>query len=254
MECTVRSRRWNWWPAPGLLLLLSLLVTSMQDPSMSAKTVVSGSNVSLQVPEDVLGNYKQLIWFYNPQQKIVEWYVSSPPTYYNSPLKLRIRLDPQSPAHLHIHQVQKEDSSTYILRVSKDDGKEQELKIPLQVLDPVPKPVIEIEKTEEVNGDCYLNLSCVIEDESASYVWYGDSGPFSHEFQKKVLEVSVNPQNQSRFYTCEASNPVSSKNDTVYFIPPCTVVRSSEVTWIVSWWIVMVPTAAGFLLTHYELF
>uniref|UniRef100_A0A8C9PD33 Ig-like domain-containing protein n=1 Tax=Spermophilus dauricus TaxID=99837 RepID=A0A8C9PD33_SPEDA len=218
--------------------------------SYQSTTVVSGSNVSLQIPEDLLGNYKQLIWFYNPQQKIVEWYVSSSPTYYKSPLKLRIHLDPQSPAHLHIHQVQKEDSSTYILWTEGDGASQKSF----FQLNPVPEPVIEIEKAEEVNGNCYLNLSCVIEDESASYVWYGDSGPFSNEFQKKVLEVSVNPQNQSRFYTCKASNPVSSKNDTVYFIPPCTLARSSEITWIVSWWMVMVPTAAGFLLTHYEFF
>lgn len=94
---------------------------------------VSGSNVSLQISEELLGNYTQLTWFYNTRQKIVEWEVLVPPVYYNSLLKNRIRLDPQSPAHLHIYHLQKEDSSTYILRVSKESGKEKEWKIPLQV-------------------------------------------------------------------------------------------------------------------------
>ncbi|XP_047387678.1 CD48 antigen [Sciurus carolinensis] len=247
------SRRWDWCPVPGLLLLLSLLVTSIQDPSVLRKMAVSGSNVSLKISEELFGNYKQLIWFYNTSQKIVEWEVLSPAVYYRSSLKDRLSLDPQSPAHLHISKVQKEDSSTYILRVSKESGKEQEWKIPLQVFDPVPEPIIETEKAEEVNGNCYLTLSCVIQDQSVSYVWYGDSGPFPKELQKNVLEVTLNTQNQSRFYTCQVSNPVSSKNDTVYFIPPCTIARSSAVMWIVSWWMVVIPTAIGLLLTHDEL-
>lgn len=235
---------------PGLLLLSSLLVTSFQDPSVLRKMAVSGSNVNLHISEELLGNYTQLIWFYNTQQKIVEWDVLSPAVYYKSSLKDRVSLDPQTPAYLHIYNVKKEDSSTYILRVSKENGKEQDWKITLQVFDPVPEPVIEIEKAEEVDGNCYLNLSCVIEDQPASYVWYGDSGPLPKEFQRNVLEITLNPQNQSRFYMCQVSNPVSSKNDTVYFIPPCTLARSSAVTWIVHlWMMVVVPPAVGFLLT-----
>uniref|UniRef100_A0A8D2B5G9 CD48 molecule n=1 Tax=Sciurus vulgaris TaxID=55149 RepID=A0A8D2B5G9_SCIVU len=215
-------------------LCLVGLWLSLADPSVLRKMAVSGSNVSLKISEELFGNYKQLIWFYNTSQKIVEWEVLSPAVYYRSSLKDRLSLDPQSPAHLHISKVQKEDSSTYILRVSKESGKEQEWKITLQVFDPVPEPIIETEKAEEVNGSCYLTLSCVIQDQSVSYVWYGDSGAFPKELQKNVLEVTLNTQNQSRFYTCQVSNPVSSKNDTVYFIPPCTNPKCVWETWFTS--------------------
>ncbi|XP_075856405.1 CD48 antigen isoform X2 [Microcebus murinus] len=215
--------------------------------------VVSGSNVSLQISKSLPDNYKQLTWFYTIHQKIVEW-DSGKSKYFNTKFKGRVVLDPESGA-LNIYNVQKEDSSTYLMRVSNATGKEQEWKILLKVFDPVPTPAINIEKTEETNNTCYLKLSCVIPDQSVNYTWYADSGLLPEAYQRSVLELRVpEPQKYSKFYTCEVSNPVSSKNDTVYFIPPCTLARSSGVDWIASWLVVMVPTILGLLLTRDELF
>ncbi|KAL2771436.1 CD48 antigen isoform 1 precursor [Daubentonia madagascariensis] len=245
----MRSRRWEWCLAMELLLLpLLLLATNIQGQSTREVIVLSGSNLSLQISESLPDNYKQLTWFYTIHQKIVEW-DSGKSKYFDSKFKGRVMLDPQSGA-LNIYKVQKEDSSTYLMRVSNATGKEQEWKILLEVFDPVPKPVIKIEKTEEANNICYLKLLCVIPDQSVNCTWYGDSGPFSKECQSSVLELRVpEPQNYSKFYTCQVSNPVSSKNDTVYFTPPCTLARSSGVDWIASWLVVMVPTILGLLLT-----
>ncbi|XP_012494985.1 PREDICTED: CD48 antigen isoform X2 [Propithecus coquereli] len=241
-------RRWEWCLAAELLLLpLLLLATNTQDHLTSAMTVVSGSNVSLQISEGLPDNYEQLTWFYTIDQKIVEW-DSGKSKYFDSKFKGRVMLDPQSGA-LNIYNVQKEDSSTYLMRVSNATGKEQEWKVLLEVLDPVRAPVIKIEKTEETNNICYLKLSCVISDQSVNCTWYGDSGPFSEACQNSALELRVpEPQKYSKFYTCQVSNPVSSKNDTVYFTPPCTLARSSGVDWIASWLVVIVPTILGLLL------
>lgn len=95
-------------------------------------TVVSGSNVTLNISESLPENYKQLTWFYTFDQKIVEW-DSGKSKYFESKFKGRVRLDPQSGA-LYISKVQKEDNSTYVMRVLKKDGYEQEWKIKLQVL------------------------------------------------------------------------------------------------------------------------
>lgn len=95
-------------------------------------TVVSGSNVTLDISESLPENYKQLTWFYTFDQKIVEW-DSGKSKYFESKFKGRVRLDPQSGA-LYISKVQKEDNSTYIMRVLKKNGNEQEWKIKLQVL------------------------------------------------------------------------------------------------------------------------
>lgn len=92
--------------------------------------------------------------------------------------------------------------------------------------DPVPKPSIEIEKTEELTDSCHLRLLCEVkvqEDQRADYTWYGNSGPFPPRNPGNVLELTITPQNKSTFYTCQVSNPVSSENDTVYFHPPCSL-------------------------------
>ncbi|MBV94753.1 CD48 antigen, partial [Eschrichtius robustus] len=123
------SRRWELSLALELLLLPHLfLATSVQDYS---KYAVSGSNVSLSI-SSLPRNYKSLTWFYTPDQKIVEW-ESSQPKYFNTKFKDRARLDLQS-GTLHIDNVQKEDSSTYLLMVLKDTGDEDEWKISLVVL------------------------------------------------------------------------------------------------------------------------
>ncbi|XP_008592685.1 PREDICTED: CD48 antigen-like [Galeopterus variegatus] len=129
----------------------------------------------------------------------------------------------------------------------------KQLLLPLLLLvtsiqDPVPKPQIKIEKTEETENNCYLKLSCKVLDQSVNYTWYGDSGPFPKGLQNSVLEVTSTKQNYSKFYTCQASNPVSSKNDTLYFASFCTLARSSGVAWITTWLEVMVPTVLGILL------
>ncbi|XP_063483080.1 CD48 antigen isoform X3 [Symphalangus syndactylus] len=203
-----------------LLLPVSLLATSIQGHFVHM-TMVSGSNVTLNISESLPENYKQLTWFYTFDQKIVEW-DSRKSKYFESRFKGRVRLDPQSGA-LYISNVQKEDNSIYVMRVLKKTGNEQEWKIKLQVLDPVPKPVINIEKIEDVDNNCYLKLSCVIPGESVNYTWYGDKRPFPNEFQNSVLETTLKPHNYSRCYTCQVSNSVSSKNGTVCLSPPCTL-------------------------------
>lgn len=77
-------------------------------------------------------NHKSLTWFYTTDQKIVERESGEPTKYFDTKFKDRATLDSQS-GTLHIPKVQKE-SSTYLLRVLKDNGHEEEYKISLMVL------------------------------------------------------------------------------------------------------------------------
>ncbi|XP_036778637.2 CD48 antigen [Manis pentadactyla] len=225
----MRSKRCDERLALKFLLRLHLfLATSTQGHSERLVTALSGSNVSLQI-HNLPKNYQQLTWFYTTNQKIVEWEFNKT-NYFNFKFKDRVMLDHQSFA-LYIYKVQKEDSSTYLVRVLKEAGDEEEWKVTLQVFDPVPKPAIKIENTREVDNNCDLKLSCAVPEQSVRYTWYGDSGPVLKDLQSAVLEVTVTPSNYSRFYTCEISNPVSSENDTVYFTLPCKLARSSGVSW-----------------------
>ncbi|XP_059002038.1 CD48 antigen isoform X1 [Mustela lutreola] len=229
------------------LLLLFHLVwpTSTQGPSDHRVTAISGTNACLPI-SNLPAKYIQLTWFYTTNQKILEW-ESNQTLLFDSEFKGRVSLGQNQ--NLCVHNVQKNDSSTYILRVLTDSGTEKEWHTRLEVYDPVPKPEIEIQKTQEVDNRCHLQLSCRMPNQSINYTWYRDSEPFPTGLQNSVLDIIVEPNNYSTFYTCQLSNPVSSKNDTVYFTPPCKLGRSSAVAWIMTWLIVMVPIIPGLLWT-----
>ena len=95
------------------------------------KYAIPGDNVTLHI-SNLPKNHKSLTWFYTTDQKIVEWEFNEP-KYFDTKFKGRATLDSQSGA-LHICKIQKEDSSTYLLRVLKDNGDEEEWKISLMVL------------------------------------------------------------------------------------------------------------------------
>ncbi|KAM8818115.1 CD48 antigen isoform 1-T1 [Rhynchonycteris naso] len=247
------SKGLKWYLSLKLLPLLHFfLETSIQARSEHQVLAVSGSNVSLGI-SNLPDNHQSLTWFYTSNQKIVEWDSNTHnPHYYKTKFKGRVILDLQNGA-LYISKVQKEDSSTYLLQVLKEDGTEEQRWITLEVFDPVPNPVIKIKKTQEMNNTCYLILSCEVLDQSVNYTWFTDSRTFPKELQKSILEITVKPQNYSSFYTCQVSNPVSKKSDTVHFTSVCKPAQSSGIAWISVWLVVMVSITLGLLLTQDEL-
>ncbi|XP_036906814.1 CD48 antigen [Sturnira hondurensis] len=236
-----------------LLLPLCFLETSVQGYSEPLESAVSGSNVILPI-NNLPYNHLSLTLFYNSNQKILEWESYKPnPHFFKTTFEDRIILDRKN-GILYIYKVHKKDTGTYHLKVAMENGTEKEWKFPLKVLDPVPKPVIKIEKTQEVNNSCFLILSCVIPDNtSVQYFWYSDSDPLPKELQSEVLNISIKPQDYSKFYTCQVTNSVSSNNETVNFTSACTPARSSGVAWISAWLVVMIPTILGLLLTFNKL-
>uniref|UniRef100_A0AC11D9H5 Uncharacterized protein n=1 Tax=Ovis aries TaxID=9940 RepID=A0AC11D9H5_SHEEP len=124
------SRRREWSLTLEILLLpLLFLATGRQGYS---KYATPSDNVSVQI-SNLPKNHRSLTWFYTTDQKIVEWESGEPTKYFDTKFKDRATLDSQS-GTLHIRKVQKEDSSTYLLRVLKDNGHEEEYKISLMVL------------------------------------------------------------------------------------------------------------------------
>ncbi|XP_039102434.1 CD48 antigen [Hyaena hyaena] len=241
----MRSQRQAWFTALGFLLLFRLLLAKVQDPSNQV-IAISGSNVTLKI-YNLSDEFKQLTWFYNDNQKIAEWEAGEI-IYFKSRFKDRVILGKDY--ELYIYNIQKEDSSKYILLELKESGIEVPHHISLTVLDPVPKPFIKIEKREEVNNSCHLKLLCEISDDrSVNYTWYGDLEAFPTAFHSNVLEITINPQKYSGSYTCQISNAVSSKNDTIYFTLPCTLSRSSGVSWIATWLVVIIPIVPALLWT-----
>lgn len=191
----------------------------MAGHSVPAINAATGSNVTLKISKDPLGRYKRITWLHTPNQKILEYNYGSTKKIFESVFKGRVNLEETNGA-LHISNVRKEDRGIYYMRVMRET--ENELEITMEVFDPVPKPSIEIEKNESTDS-CHLRLSCEVEDQSVDYTWYQSSGPFPQKSPGYELQIIVTPQNKSTFYTCQVSNPVSSKNDTVYFTLPCNL-------------------------------
>ncbi|KAH0516061.1 CD48 antigen, partial [Microtus ochrogaster] len=179
---------------------------------INAKT---GSNITLQFKKP-LGTYAHITWLYTTKQKILEYeYKGSTITY--SGYQGRVNLDNITGA-LQIYNIRKEDRGDYYMRVLKKT--EEEYKKILNVFDPVSQPTIKIEKTETLPDSCHLKLSCKGEQQNVTYTWFDDSNQIEEE---DVLERIITPKNKSTFYTCQVSNPISRKNDTVYFTLPCTL-------------------------------
>ncbi|XP_041499491.1 CD48 antigen isoform X2 [Microtus oregoni] len=176
------------------------------------------------------------------KQKILEYeYKGSTITY--SGYRGRVNFDNITGA-LQIYNIRKEDEGVYYMRVMKKT--EEEYKKILNVFDPVSQPTIKIEKTETLPDSCHLKLSCKGEQKNVTYTWFDDSNQIE---EGDVLERIITPKNKSTFYTCQVSNPISRKNDTVYFTPPCTLARSSGVRWIATLLVVIAPIIHTFLLT-----
>ncbi|XP_045154439.1 CD48 antigen [Echinops telfairi] len=237
-------RDWECFPALQLLFCL-LLETSIQAPSDLANeiNVIAGHNVNLSGTMLVPGRYTSFAWIYATDQKIIEWYGNNETKRFESKLQDRVRLDDHGT--LFINKVQKNDSSTYTLQVLWIGGEEQEWAIQLQVYDRVSKPTITVEVEKSENSTCQVKLFCETQDQPVNYTWHGDSGPLP---QDKALEITHTPETYSRSYTCQVSNPVSSKNDTAYFTSPCILARSFGVHGSATWLLAMVPVVLSFLL------
>ncbi|KAG8509920.1 CD48 antigen, partial [Galemys pyrenaicus] len=177
---------------------------------------LAGGNVNLSIPN--LSGYTQFTWLFNSKMKIAELIINDSLTYFENEFKGRTCLHPDG--ILQIFNVQKEDSSIYILKLKDEKGVEESRKIQLEVFGPVPKPVLKLENIKNSGNYCFLNLSCVVSDPSVSYTWY-EKNWHQLEHRHGVLEVTVNQQNYSDSYTCSVSNPVDNKTDTIRFTSFC---------------------------------
>lgn len=113
----------------GPSAFLRALSLSLTGPSEHRVTAISGTNVCLPI-SNLPAKYIQLTWFYTTNQKILEW-ESNQTLLFDSEFKGRVSLGQNQ--NLCIHNVQKNDSSTYILRVLTDSGTEKEWHTRLEV-------------------------------------------------------------------------------------------------------------------------
>lgn len=200
--------RWEGYMTLAFLLLPNWLLS----PGVYGQSVtkaLTGGHAFLSSP-NLTEKYQELTWFFSATSKILIWDPKGT-TYFKTRMEHRVCLHGST---LHIWDLQKGDSSTYILQVLKLDGIQEERHVRLQVLDPVPTPTITIWETQPKASGCFLNLSCHLAttpEDPVTFAWHGPSGIQSgSELRTITKKMPVT-------YTCQASNSLSSRNSSVAF-------------------------------------
>lgn len=201
---------------------------------------LTGSQVSLAGP-NLPSMYKEITWFFSANLTILVQ-DSNGVMFFKNHLENRVSLGDKGT--LHIHSLRKNDSSVYILRLLKKDGTVEERRVPLQVYDPVPTPVITVQNLQHQGPGCSLNLSCHVPSSEThiNYSWLGPKGFLS---SGHVLNVTTDT---SVSYTCQARDSLSSSNSTVSFAT-CSEEHSSGRLDMAAWLLVLKPLVLQFLLS-----
>ncbi|XP_012584319.1 PREDICTED: CD48 antigen isoform X2 [Condylura cristata] len=236
-------RRWE----RCLFLLLFLREPGTQGQP-EAQKALSGYKVTLFFPE--LPDYKDFTLLFG--KKSIATYTAGNFKDFENEFKGRVHFVKNGV--LTIYNVQKNDSGIYTLKRWNYEGKEEEAMIQLQVFDPVPQPTL-TQDLKKGNNSCILTLSCYVSDTFVCYTWFRE-GKHLPEFQDSVIEVIIDHQNYSSSYTCMVSNPLDSKNVTVFWtasmleLLSCTQAPSfAGRACIANWLVVVLPIVLGLLLT-----
>ncbi|XP_043820645.1 CD48 antigen [Dromiciops gliroides] len=206
----------------GWKVCLLMLMISSQVHSLRKVVRAVGESVQLKNSEGFHGPYSEVTWFYNETQKILIWTKEEGTTMFLPNLKPRIQFDADNNT-LHIQQLQKEDSSTYILRTSLLSTK-QELSehIRLDVYERLTEPNITSGPKTNDNGTCLVNVTCSVEQvrESITYNWIPVRQGANENSEGPILSITWKPGDYDQ-YTCTARNPVSNSSYTIFVSDLC---------------------------------
>ncbi|XP_072503523.1 SLAM family member 9-like isoform X2 [Notamacropus eugenii] len=207
-------RRWN-------LGLLMLIISSQVH---SARHLIStiGESVKLKKSESFHGPFSEVSWFYNETQKLLTWYKATNPVTFKTNLQTRISLEDN--VTLHIQQLQKEDSSTYKLKVFLENtGKEHSEYIKLEVYERLTEPEITPGPRINDDGTCLVNVTCSVEKakDNVTYSWMYVRQGVIVSSEGPILSISWKCGDYDQ-YTCTAKNPVSNNSRTILASEICT--------------------------------
>ncbi|XP_006895602.1 PREDICTED: natural killer cell receptor 2B4 [Elephantulus edwardii] len=122
---------------------------------------------------------------------------------------------------LSIKKIQHQDSGTYTLELTGDDGIDYQIKFQVSVFDHVGKVHWQEERKTLDSGMCQVTLSCLaFNNKSVSYTWYNESKLIQTWRNHTHLVEQIDGGNWST-YTCNISNPVSWRNHTFNLTQGC---------------------------------
>uniref|UniRef100_A0A8C8VHT3 Ig-like domain-containing protein n=1 Tax=Pelusios castaneus TaxID=367368 RepID=A0A8C8VHT3_9SAUR len=184
-----------------LVLHLQAYKTTEMDSSQVNGMVYGTVYLNPQPP--VLKTYNQITWQFNKTQKILTKERYKKVVFFNTSLENKLHYYENHT--LEINQLQKQDSSTYLLVVEDSQGRESTSFIQLSVYEPVPKPSVNATNTNKKNGLCTATLECTVDATPVTYKWLKDGKDDVGENTGKLNVELKSDSNAS--YECIVSNP-----------------------------------------------
>ncbi|XP_058875670.1 uncharacterized protein LOC131728707 [Acipenser ruthenus] len=115
---------------------------------------------------------------------------------------------------LQIKNLQRKDAMIYTLNIYYNTNKPCNNLVNLRIIEPIPKPNITIEKTEQC-GSCNFFVKCLVtKDSEVNYSLKLTDDSIGNE-NGSILKVRNIPFNTKRSFTCVASNNVTQSSTTV---------------------------------------
>ncbi|XP_068919012.1 natural killer cell receptor 2B4 isoform X1 [Petaurus breviceps papuanus] len=212
------------WKAFTPLIFLVMLqdqVTLGSDMKTTSMPIIVGSLIKLQpIRIQQYSESKQFIWsvkLSSTQEKfrIVSWTANSKVTYEDGQFKNRVNVKTENMT-LFISPAQKNDSGLYFMEITSVSGHVSETSwFQVSVFDPVQDPKIQVTGVSWNNTLCQVNLSCFVHgDNNLTYTWYRGREQIKPPGKHAHVQLHIQARSTENYYTCNASNPVSSRSHT----------------------------------------
>ncbi|XP_045403071.1 natural killer cell receptor 2B4 isoform X3 [Lemur catta] len=214
--------------AVTLALLLLLKVSQAQECPGSTNHAFGLSGVSLQLwpntPQTKMDSveWKVKLTSHSAYQNILKWENGSNLKYESWTLnnisnKYSFIIETLT---LLINAAEQKDSGLYCLEVTNKSGKVWRAKFKVHVFDEVEKPLLWGQGKVLDRGKCQVSLSCLVSrDSNVSYAWYRGSELINMTRNLTILEKTG--ADGTYIYTCNVSNPVSWKIQTLNLTQGC---------------------------------
>uniref|UniRef100_G3VKD5 CD244 molecule n=1 Tax=Sarcophilus harrisii TaxID=9305 RepID=G3VKD5_SARHA len=215
------------WKAFTPLLFLVLLQNQGTPGSDMSINVIMGDRIQLQPNwSQQYSNSSKFTWFVELSSSkqtftILSWKTAAKVKYEADQFKNRVHVRPDN-LTLFINSAQKNDSGCYYMQITSQSGQTfKSTSFQVSVFDPVQAPQIQVTGKSWNNTLCHVNLSCFVPGNSnLVYTWH--RGREQIKTSGKHIHVQLYIQaNTENFYSCNASNPVSSASHAINLTQAC---------------------------------
>ncbi|XP_072503526.1 natural killer cell receptor 2B4-like isoform X2 [Notamacropus eugenii] len=215
--------------------------TSGSDMKTISMPVIMGSHIKLQ-PTGIQKSSENIefAWSVNLSStqevfKILSWRDASNVILGGGQFKNRVKVETKNLTLL-INSAQKNDSGLYFMEITRETGRVCKIAyFQVSVFDPVQDPSIQVTGKSWNNSLCHVNLSCFVHgNDDLTYTWYRGREQIKPPGKQAHVQLHIQAKNTESDYTCNVSNPVSSRSRTINLAWECAhpFYRSTGELWL----------------------